>query len=149
MGLIRNSRNMVSERSTGQDPENKTENAVGRRRYLALFGSVTAAGTLAGVSGVGSATEQSSESSPNDDSHTLVVAGTGSLSSFEVTVSGEISPLSSTGALSTTGAVGPAAEGTVGGDSRSYRFDGDITNFQSTDSVSVYVDGVRIPTNSF
>ncbi|KAB1191180.1 MULTISPECIES: hypothetical protein [Haloferax] len=140
---------MVSERSTEQDPKNNDQNAVGRRGYLALVGSVTAAGTLAGVSGVGSATEQSDEHSPIDGEHTLVVAGTGSLSSFEVTVDGEITPLNAHGALSTTGAVGPAAEGTVSGDSRSYRFAGDITNFQATDAVSVYVDGVRVPVNSF
>ncbi|WP_411966321.1 hypothetical protein [Haloferax sp. YSMS24] len=140
---------MVSERSTEQGPKNDDKNAVGRRGYLALVGSVTAAGTLAGVSGVGSATEQSDEHAPSSDEHTLVVAGTGSLSSFEVTVDGAITPLNASGALSTTGSVGPAAEGTVSGDSRSYRFAGDITNFQSTDSVSVYVDGVRIPTGSF
>ncbi|AFK21422.1 hypothetical protein E6P09_16415 (plasmid) [Haloferax mediterranei ATCC 33500] len=140
---------MVSERSTEQDPENTTDDTVGRRKYLALCGSVTAAGALAGVAGVGSATEQPDESAPDDDAHTLVVAGTGSLSSFEVTVSGEISPLHSNGALSTTGTVGPAAEGTVDEDSRSYHFAGDITNFQSTDAVSVYVDGVRIPNDAF
>ncbi|WP_416841560.1 hypothetical protein [Haloferax sp. DFSO52] len=140
---------MVSERSTEQDPKNNDQNTVGRRGYLALVGSVTAAGALAGVSGVGSAQEQSDDSSSNNGEHTLVVAGTGSLSSFEVTVDGTITPLNSNDALSTMGVVGPAAEGTVSGGSRTYRFAGDITNFQATDSVSVYVDGVRIPTNSF
>lgn len=149
MALIHNSRDMVHERSTGQDPQNNEKNAVGRRGYLALVGSVTAAGSLAGVSGVASATEQADEHAPERGEHTLVVAGTGPLSSFEVTVNGEITPLNASGALSTTGAVGPAAEGTVRGDSRSYRFAGDITNFQATDSVSVYVDGVRVPINNF
>ncbi|AKU09660.1 MULTISPECIES: hypothetical protein [Haloferax] len=140
---------MVSERSTGQDPETTTtDDDVGRRKYLALCGSVSAAGALAGFSGLGSATEQADEP-VDDDGHTLVVAGTGPVSSFEVTVSGSISPLQSNGALSTTGTVGPAAEGTVDDDSRRYQFAGDITNFQSTDAVSVYVDGVRIPNDSF
>ncbi|MCO8265263.1 hypothetical protein C5B90_16930 [Haloferax sp. Atlit-12N] len=140
---------MVSERSTGQDPETTTtDDDVGRRKYLALCGSVSATGALAGFSGLGSATEQADEP-VDDDGHTLVVAGTGPVSSFEVTVSGSISPLQSNGALSTTGTVGPAAEGTVDDDSRRYQFAGDITNFQSTDAVSVYVDGVRIPNDSF
>lgn len=66
-----------------------------------------------------------------------------------MTVSGSISPLQSNGALSTTGTVGPAAEGTVSDDSRRYQFAGDITDFRSTDAVSVYVDGVRVPEHSF
>ncbi|ELZ97952.1 hypothetical protein C440_01853 [Haloferax mucosum ATCC BAA-1512] len=140
---------MVSERSTEQDPESTTDDAVNRRKYLTLCGSVAGAGALTSVAGVGSATAQSNEPTADDEMHTLVVAGTGSVSSFEVTVSGEISPLHSNGALSTTGAVGPAAEGTVNDGSRSYNFAGDITNFQSTDSVSVYVDGVRVPDDSF
>ncbi|POG56092.1 hypothetical protein [Haloferax marisrubri] len=139
---------MVRERSTGQDPETTTDDDVGRRKYLALCGSVSTAGALAGFSGLGAATEEADETA-DDDGHTLVVAGTGSVSSFEVTVSGSISPLQSNGALSTTGTVGPAAEGTVSDDSRRYQFAGDITNFQSTDAVSVYVDGVRVPDNSF
>ncbi|WP_148416799.1 hypothetical protein [Haloferax sp. KTX1] len=139
---------MVRERSTGQDPETTTDDDVGRRKYLALCGSVSAAGALAGFSGVGSATEQVDES-VDADGHTLVVAGTGSVSSFEVTVSGSISPLQPNGALSTTGTAGPAAEGTVSDGSRRYQFAGDVTNFQSTDAVSVYVDGVRVPDDSF
>ncbi|WP_410767662.1 hypothetical protein [Haloferax sp. DFSO60] len=139
---------MARERSTEQDPETTNDNlSVARRRYLSLFGSVAATGAITGLSGVATASE--SESNADSDEHTLVVAGTGTPSTFEVTVDGQITPLSSNGALSTVGALGPAAEGAVVKESRSYRFAGDITNFQSSDSVTVYVDGVRVPDNSF
>lgn len=143
---------MVSERSTGQDPETTNDNpSVARRRYLSIFGSVAATGAIAGLSArVASAQGSESDNAADTyDEHTLVVAGTGVASSFEVTVSGQITPLSSNGALSTVGAVGPAAEGAVLEDSRSYLFAGDITDFRSSDSVTVYVDGVRVPDDNF
>jgi hypothetical protein len=133
----------------GRGTDGDDESSVARRGYLTLCGTVTAIGALAGFSSPSAATNLPEDPSSTADEHTLVVAGTGDASSFEVTVSDHISPLAPGDALSTTGTVGPAAEGVVTGDTRRYRFFGDITNFRSDGAVSVYVDGVRVLGDAF
>ncbi|ELZ80471.1 hypothetical protein KU306_17575 (plasmid) [Haloferax larsenii] len=132
-----------------RDDDGESDSSVGRRGYLGLCGTVAATGALTGFTGLGAATNRPEESSRSSDEHTLIVAGTGTSSSFEVTVSDTISPLEASGALSTTGTVGPAAEGAVDDGARSYRFTGDITDIRSSGPVSVYVDGSRIPDDAY
>ena len=132
----------------GREDTGRETASLGRRGYLAVSGMVAATGSLLGLVRPSTASSPAARADADADEHTLVVEGTGDTSTYEVTVSDAITPLSAGDALSTVGTDGPAAEGVVGGDARGYRFTGDITDVRVDGRVSLYVDGVSVSYDS-
>jgi len=103
---------------------------LGRRSVLRLWTLLV--GLLPTVSFAGVAVASES---------TLTITGTSHhVSTYEVTVSDQISPMDAPGQLP----VGPAAEGALGQGVHRYRFSGELTNVRLAGEPTVRVDGRRV-----
>jgi hypothetical protein len=104
---------------------------VSRRTYLRLSG-VVAAGAAVGGSGA---------AVPNVLS---IVGTTEEPTTYEVTVSEEISPGPGADALSALGVTGQSAEDAVTTGVRQYHFDGEITDLRVGPGARAFVNGVEL-----
>ncbi|WP_136591696.1 hypothetical protein [Salinigranum halophilum] len=110
-----------------------SDDAVNRRTYLRLSGAVAVGATAAAAS--------ASNTSENVIS---IVGTTAEPTTYEVTVTDEITPGRGTDALSVLGTTGRSAEDAVGNGVRRYRFEGEITHLSVGDGATAFVNGVAI-----
>ena len=122
------------------DTEDRTDNTsrgplFGRRDYVkAGVLSTTAGATIIGSSMTGAAQEP----------QTIHIAGTGTLATYDVTVSSGLSDAADTSFDASENISGRNAEGTVADDVHGYRFDGELIDIHVVGEAVVYKNGTRL-----
>lgn len=134
--LAHGTRSNRSGESSGDDPptEDGGIDPVGRRRCLRL-------GVAAILSVVGSA---STAAAAGPDDHTLRIRGSGTASTYELTVGGELAPAAGSAADADARISECAAEGAVTVGDRRYRFSGPLRDLRVDGDATVTVDGVEV-----
>jgi hypothetical protein len=110
---------------------------VGRRTCLRLGAAAVA--TFLSVVGRASA---SAAADPDD--HTLRIRGSGTASTYELTVGGELAPAAGSAADADARISECAAEGAVATGDRRYRFSGPLRDLRVDGDATVTVDGVEV-----
>ncbi|WP_123621928.1 hypothetical protein [Halorubrum sp. CSM-61] len=129
--------------STGNEPPDSGRDESGsagvtRRGYARLGG--TALATFAALTGRTNAVLPASAADADDAEHRIRIRGSGTPSTYEVTVGGELFPDEST--RRTAGHVsGSTAEGAVTSDDRGYRFRGELRDVTVDGDAEVSLDG--------
>lgn len=112
---------------------------LGRRGYVKIgMLSTILGGALVGQTATASA----------DARETIHIAGSGSLATYDLTVTGELSDDAATPFDAAENISGRNAEGTVRDGVHGYRFDGEIADLQVGGSAEVYHNGERIDLRS-
>lgn len=131
--------------SMGDDPPTTDRDGSGtsgvtRRRYVRLGG--TAIATFAAIAGKVNGVAASAGDT-DEFEHRIRIHGSGTPSTYEVTVDGELAP--EDGAISAAGHIsGSTAEGAVTGGDRGYRFRGELHEVSVDGDAEVSLDGEAI-----
>ncbi|MFC6873687.1 hypothetical protein [Halobellus marinus] len=133
-----------TEESSGNDPPDggsSGNRTIGRRQYLRLGGAVAA--TVLSIAG-SVPTVVAAEAGGDAAEHCLRIRGSGTASTYELTVDGELVPGAGSDADAAARVSECNAEGAITTGDRRYRFSGALRDLQVDGDATVTVDGVEV-----
>jgi len=130
--------------SNGSDPpEERTSDrgTLARRRYVRLGGAAVAA-MLSGAGSVSAAA--AAEARRDEGEHSLTISGSGTVTTYELTVDGRVVPGADSSADAEARISECTAEGAVKTGERRYRFSGALRELEVDGDAAVTLDGVEV-----
>ena len=128
----------TGDRSPGDGPEDSGSTGLTRRSYTRISGAALA--SLAALAGRTNGVVSASTEDADESEHRLRIRGSGTPSTYEVTVGGGLVADEETSRV--TGHVsGSTAEGAVTSDDRGYRFRGELRDVTVDGDAEVSLDG--------
>jgi len=129
--------------SDGDDPPGNRppRNTLERRQYV-RFGGAAVATILSIVGAVPTAVATGAET--DDAEHTLRIRGSGTASTYELTVDGKLAPGAESSSDAEARISDCTAEGAITTGDRRYRFSGELRDLQVDGDAAVTVDGVEV-----